>query len=84
MKLILASLAFMASIGAATAADFDDYPPPPAYVYRPPPPAYAYRPPGNPPGIVFYAPSPTPSAPCLPGFFWRVYPDGNGECWPWQ
>jgi hypothetical protein len=71
----LAFHAFMASIASASAADL--YEP----SYQPPPPM-AYRPPGSPPGVVFYAPNPTPPSPCLPGFFWRVYPDGNGECWP--
>jgi hypothetical protein len=45
-----------------------------------PPHPMAFRPAGRPPGYVFYAPS---NGRCLPGFFWRVYPDGAGECWPW-
>jgi hypothetical protein len=46
-----------------------------------PSPPMAFRPAGRPPGYVFFAPN---NGRCLPGFFWRVYPDGNGECWPKQ
>jgi hypothetical protein len=50
----------------------------------PGPPPVALRAPGRPPAIVFYAPAPFPQRPnCLPGFFVRVYPDGNSECFPW-
>jgi hypothetical protein len=81
VKMTLAIFAFAVLIGGALAADWD-YPPSPAFTYPPPPPAYVYRPPGSPPSVVFYAPNPTPPSRCLPGFFWRVYADGNGECWP--
>lgn len=81
MKTIIALAALLASPALpAVAADYGEPPPPPpAYVYPAPPvPAHGS------PGVVFYAPVYVPPSRCLPGFFWRVYPDGNGECWPWE
>jgi hypothetical protein len=92
---ILAVIAAISALtGHARAADLDYPPAPPCastgqqmlpppnslHLRQQPDAPMAYRPPGRPPGPVFYAPN---NERCLPGFFWRVYPDGNGECWPW-
>jgi hypothetical protein len=76
MTIVFAILAWVVNLNVAHAADLYDDPPPPSVRYYAPP-VRAYFPPP-----IFFVPRPQFASPCLPGFVWRVYPDGNGECWP--
>jgi hypothetical protein len=31
---------------------------------------------------IYFVPGPRLQYPCNPGWIWRVFPDGNGTCWP--